>query len=80
MEGPARRLLQGSAGATTTISVVFGLVYVGMVLGGLPFLQLVGVAGRRGTVIDWRGHARVGVPVTVATMAIAVVWLVWRAG
>jgi len=37
-------------------------------------------AERRGLRLDWRPHARVGVPVTLATLAIAATWLLWRAG
>jgi Na+/H+ antiporter NhaD/arsenite permease-like protein len=37
-------------------------------------------AERRGLRLDWRAHARVGVPVTLATLAIAATWLLWRAG
>jgi hypothetical protein len=30
--------------------------------------------------IGWRGHARVGIPVTLATLALAAFWLWLRAG
>ncbi|GMU50160.1 MAG: hypothetical protein AMXMBFR31_23860 [Candidatus Desulfobacillus denitrificans] len=33
---------------------------------------------RRGIRIDWRAHARVGVPVTLATLAMAAAWLLLR--
>ena len=36
-------------------------------------------AGRLGVAIDWRSHARVGVPVTLATLAIGAAWLALRA-
>lgn len=29
-------------------------------------------------VIDWRAHARVGVPMTLATLALAAAWLMLR--
>ena len=85
---------------TTAIVVVFFLVYLGMILGGLPFLQLdrtgvallgaialigsianiivVDAAARCGVPIDWRAHARVGVPVTVTTLAIVAVYMAAR--
>ena len=45
-----------------TILAIFGVVYLGMILGGLPFLQ-----------VD-----RTGIPVTMATMAIAWTYLWFR--
>ena len=35
-------------------------------------------AGRQGVTITWREHARIGVPVTLATLGIAALWL-WLA-
>jgi len=35
-------------------------------------------ARRLGVEIGWRRHARVGVPVTIATLALAWVWLLLR--
>ena len=37
-------------------------------------------SARSGIVIDWRRHARTGVPVTLLTLGIAAAWLAWRAG
>jgi Na+/H+ antiporter NhaD/arsenite permease-like protein len=39
---------------------------------------VVDAAARRGIAIDWRTHARVGVPVTIATLGIAAAWLALR--
>jgi len=39
----------------------------------------VDAAARRGIRIDWQRHARVGVPVTLATLAICAASLWWRA-
>lgn len=71
-----------------TILGVFLLVYLGMILGRLPGLALdrtgvaniivVDQAARLGIHIGWREHARVGVPVTLATLALAALWL-WLA-
>jgi len=36
---------------------------------------MVDAADRRGILVDWPRHARVGVPVTIATVAIAAAWL-----
>jgi Na+/H+ antiporter NhaD/arsenite permease-like protein len=97
----------------TTVLLIFGVVYLGMILGGLPFLQLdrtgiallgagalsleeaweavhvptlillfafmvVDAAQRRCVTIDWKRHARTGIPVTLATMAISWVYLWFR--
>lgn len=45
-----------------TIFLIFAVVYLGMILGGLPFLQL----------------ERTGIPVTIATMAISWLYLWYR--
>jgi Na+/H+ antiporter NhaD/arsenite permease-like protein len=41
---------------------------------------VVGAAQRRGIHIGWKEHARVGVPVTLATLAVAAGWLWLRIG
>ena len=46
----------------TIILLIFGVVYLGMILGGLPFLQL----------------DRTGIPVTLAMMAISWVFRWFR--
>jgi len=48
---------------SATVATVFAIVYLGMILGGLPFLQL----------------DRTGVPVTIATLAITAGWFALRA-
>lgn len=46
-----------------------------LVVGSIANIIVVEQAGRLGVTIDWRTHARVGVPVTLATLAIAAAWL-----
>lgn len=48
-----------------------------LIVGSIANIIVVDAAARRGVHIDWRRHARVGVPVTLATMAItaALLWL-----
>ena len=48
-----------------------------LIVGSIANIIVVDAAERRGVRIDWRRHARVGVPVTVATLAItgAYLWL-----
>jgi Na+/H+ antiporter NhaD/arsenite permease-like protein len=49
-----------------------------LIVGSIANIIVVEAAARRGLVIDWRQHARVGVPITLATLAIAWVSLWWR--
>ena len=49
-----------------------------LIVGSIANIIVVDAAARRGIRIDWRMHARVGVPVTLATLAIAAVWLALR--
>ena len=46
-----------------------------VVVGSIANIIVVGAAQRRGIAIGWKEHARVGVPVTLVTMAIAAGWL-----
>jgi len=45
-----------------------------LIVGSIANIIVVDCAARRGIRIDWRTHARVGVPVTLATLAIAAAW------
>ncbi len=53
-----------------------------LIVGSIANIIVVDAARRRGVRIDWRRHARVGVPVTVATLAIVAgyLWLRLRFG
>jgi len=46
-----------------------------VVVGSIANIIVIGQAARLGVRITWREHARVGVPVTLITLAIAAVWL-----
>lgn len=46
-----------------------------LIVGSIANLIVVDAAARRGIVIDWKRHLRVGVPVTAGTLAIAAGWL-----
>jgi Na+/H+ antiporter NhaD/arsenite permease-like protein len=52
------------------------------IVGSIANIIVVDQAERLGIRISWREHARVGVPVTVATLTIAAMWLwilaVWQ--
>ena len=49
-----------------------------MIVGSIANIIVVDAAGRRSLRIDWKQHARIGVPVTLMTMLISGVWLIWR--
>ena len=48
------------------------------IVGSIANIIVVEAAERRGVAIDWRAHARVGVPVTLATFAVAALYLWMR--
>jgi Na+/H+ antiporter NhaD/arsenite permease-like protein len=50
-----------------------------ILVGSIANLIVVDQAARCGVAISWREHARVGVPVTMGTLAIAAAWLWLRA-
>lgn len=49
-----------------------------LIVGSIANIIVVDAAARRGIRIDWRMHARIGVPVTLATLVIAAAWLMLR--
>jgi Na+/H+ antiporter NhaD/arsenite permease-like protein len=51
-----------------------------LIVGSIANIIVVEQAGALGIRIGWRRHARVGIPVTLATLAIAALWLRLRAG
>jgi Na+/H+ antiporter NhaD/arsenite permease-like protein len=46
-----------------------------LIVGSIANIIVVEQAARQGVAIDWKAHARTGVPVTLATLAIAAAWL-----
>ncbi len=50
-----------------------------VIVGSIANIIVVDAARRRGIVIDWRRHARTGVPVTLATLAVTAAWFMLRA-
>lgn len=50
-----------------------------LLVGSIANLIVVDLAKKSGIEIDWRDHARIGVPVTLATLAIVWLWLGWMA-
>lgn len=48
-----------------------------LLVGSIANLIVVDLARKSGIEIDWRGHARIGVPITLITIAIIWLWLRW---
>ena len=63
--------------AGPTLALVSTLAGNLLIVGSIANIIVVDAAARRGIRIDWKRHARVGVPVTLATLAICAVslWL-----
>jgi len=70
---------QGPHGGAT-LALVSTLAGNLLIVGSIANIIVVDAARRSGIVIDWRRHARTGVPVTLLTLGIAAAWLAWRAG
>ena len=51
-----------------------------IIVGSIANIIVVDQAARNGVRIDWRTHAKVGVPVTLATLAVAGLWMLVRYG
>jgi len=80
---PAVMLLLPSAAhslAGPTLALVSTLAGNLFIVGSIANIIVVDAAARRGIAIDWRRHARVGVPVTLATLAITGGYLALRVG
>ncbi len=49
-----------------------------LLVGSIANLIVVDAARRQGIVIDWRQHAKVGVPVTLLSLTFTAAWFAWR--
>ncbi|WP_115617051.1 anion transporter [Chromobacterium vaccinii] len=49
-----------------------------LIVGSIANIIVVDAAARRGVAIDWKRHARVGVPITLATLAVSGAYLALR--
>ncbi|RZS56559.1 SLC13 family permease [Sphaerotilus mobilis] len=61
--------------AGLTLTLVSTLAGNLLIVGSIANIIVVDAAQRRGVTLDWRTHARVGVPVTLGSMAICAAWL-----
>jgi Na+/H+ antiporter NhaD/arsenite permease-like protein len=57
------------------VSTLAGNLFI---VGSIANIIVVDAAARRGVRIDWRTHARVGVPVTLATLLVVAGYLALR--
>ncbi|HEX9572393.1 MAG TPA: SLC13 family permease, partial [Burkholderiales bacterium] len=64
--------------AGPTLALVSTLSGNLLIVGSIANIIVVNAAARRGIRMDWRRHARTGVPVTFATLAICAASLWWR--
>lgn len=50
-----------------------------LLVGSIANLIVVDLAEKAGIRIDWAAHARIGIPVTLVSLAIVWLWLAWVA-
>jgi Na+/H+ antiporter NhaD/arsenite permease-like protein len=67
----------GAAGAGLTLALVTTLAGNLLLVGSIANLIVADLAARQGIAIDWKTHARIGVPVTLLTLAVVAGWLRW---
>ena len=67
----------GAAGAGLTLALVTTLAGNLLLVGSCANLIVADLAARQGITIDWKTHARIGVPVTLLTLAVVAGWLCW---
>jgi Na+/H+ antiporter NhaD/arsenite permease-like protein len=65
----------GAAGAGLTLALVTTLAGNLLLVGSIANLIVADLAARQGIAIDWKTHARIGVPVTLLTLAVVAGWL-----
>lgn len=72
-------VVDGAHGGPTLalVSTLAGNLFI---VGSIANIIVVDAARKRGITIDWKRHARTGVPVTLVTLAIAAGWIAWRHG
>jgi len=67
----------GAAGAGLTLALVTTLAGNLLLVGSIANLIVADLAARQGIAIDWKTHARIGIPVTLLTLAVVAGWLRW---
>ena len=64
--------------AATTLALVSTFAGNLLLVGSIANLIVIDLAKRSGIDINWREHARIGIPVTLASLAIVWLWLGWN--
>ena len=64
-----------AAGAGLTLALVTTLAGNLLLVGSIANLIVADLAARQGIAIDWKTHARIGLPVTLLTLAVVAGWL-----
>lgn len=67
----------GAAGAGLTLALVTTLAGNLLLVGSIANLIVADLAARQGITIDWKTHARIGIPVTLLTLVVVAGWLRW---
>jgi Na+/H+ antiporter NhaD/arsenite permease-like protein len=75
-------LLPASSGPQAGAVLALASTFAGnlLIVGSIANIIVVEQARARGVAIDWRVHARAGVPVTLVTLTVAAMWLWLRSG
>jgi Na+/H+ antiporter NhaD/arsenite permease-like protein len=68
---------RAAAAGGATLALASTLAGNLLLAGSIANLIVADQAAMLGVKVDWRAHARVGVPVTLGTLAVAWAWLVW---
>ena len=66
-------------GAGHLLALVSTLAGNLLIVGSIANIIVVDAARRHGILIDWRRHARTGVPVTLFSLSFCAAWLAWQA-
>ena len=68
---------QDPAAAGLTLALVSTFAGNLLLVGSVANLIVADLAAQQGIAIDWRAHARIGIPVTLLTLAVVAGWLRW---
>ena len=69
--------LGGADPAVVGLTLALVTTFAGnlLLVGSIANLIVVDLAAQQGVVINWRAHARLGVPVTVLSLGVVAAWL-----
>ena len=71
--------VQGQDPAAVGLTLALVSTFAGnlLLVGSVANLIVADLAAQQGIAIDWRAHARIGIPVTLLTLAVVAGWLRW---